>query len=357
MSSETRLGTCFAMCPEKEKFMREKEGLLHIFEIDERTKNLKRPKADPGKTVKSFNRPAAGRSMTDLCELRPGPVLSLTIRYLFTKIATRVDYDWAFIYDFIFDRLRAIRQDIVIQRIDPLDTIRILEPIVRFHVYAAQRLCTHSISTFDPKINSQHLLECLKQLLVCYDECNKMKSNYCNIDDELRNLYLEDNRSQMEAIYLLINLGDSTSLTRGLNLPKKYKESEEVKLAMKISLAAYLKNYVRTCRLINKLSPLLKYAALCNLRKIRRDVLKVMSVGFNSKSLTFPATKLQEILLYRNISQIKTDCELFGLILINENIKFEKDKFKNADKMANPEMLFNQKKLHQLLPEILLDRS
>lgn len=85
------------------------------------------------------------------------------------------------------------------------------------------RLCTHSISTFDPKINSQHLLECLKQLLVCYDECNKMKSNYCNIDDELRNLYLEDNRSQMEAIYLLINLGDSTSLTRGLNLPKKYK--------------------------------------------------------------------------------------------------------------------------------------
>lgn len=56
-----------------------------MFEIDERTKNTKRPKADPAKTIKEFSRPAAGRQMTDISELRPGPVLLLTIRYLFTK--------------------------------------------------------------------------------------------------------------------------------------------------------------------------------------------------------------------------------------------------------------------------------
>lgn len=352
--SGLRNGTCMAMCPEKERRMREEKCLLHIFERDQ-SKHTKYPKADSAKIVKCFNRPAAGRSMTDLSELRPKPVLIMTINYLFTKIATRADYNWVFIYDFIFDRLRAIRQDLVIQRIDPLDTIEILEPIVRFHVYAAQRLCTHSITTFDPKINYQHLLECLKHLLVCYDECSKIEIDNTDIDVTLKNLNLRNNRSEMEAIYLLINLGEINSLTRGLNLPKRYKQSSEVKLAMKISLAAYLKNYVRTCRLISTLPPLLKCAALCNLRKIRSESLQVMSEGYNSKTLTFPINKLQEILLYRDICQIKTDCQLFGLMFTNENVFFEKRKFENTDKFANPEMLFDAKELHQLLPEILLD--
>lgn len=64
---------------------REKEGLLHRFEIDEKTKHLKRPKADPNKIIKSFSRPAAGQIMTDPSLLRPGPVLLSTIKYLFTK--------------------------------------------------------------------------------------------------------------------------------------------------------------------------------------------------------------------------------------------------------------------------------
>lgn len=42
-------------------------------------------------------------------------------------------------YDFVFDRLRAIRQDMVIQRINSGEMIQLLEPIVRFYVYAEQR--------------------------------------------------------------------------------------------------------------------------------------------------------------------------------------------------------------------------
>lgn len=51
----------------------------------------------------------------------------------------RSDVDWAKIYDFVFDRLRAIRQDMVIQRIDVHMSIQLYEPIVRFYVYAAER--------------------------------------------------------------------------------------------------------------------------------------------------------------------------------------------------------------------------
>lgn len=68
-------------------YSREKEGLLHKFEIDETAKGTKLPKADPKKTIKCFSRPAAGLIMTDMKQLRPAPVLLSTIKYLFTKYA------------------------------------------------------------------------------------------------------------------------------------------------------------------------------------------------------------------------------------------------------------------------------
>lgn len=43
------------------------------------------------------------------------------------------------IYDFILDRLRAVRQDMIIQNFPVADSISILQPIVRFHAYAAYR--------------------------------------------------------------------------------------------------------------------------------------------------------------------------------------------------------------------------
>lgn len=68
-------------------YSREREGLLHKFEIDETAKGTKLPKADPKKTIKCFSRPAAGLIMTDMKQLRPAPVLLSTIKYLFTKYA------------------------------------------------------------------------------------------------------------------------------------------------------------------------------------------------------------------------------------------------------------------------------
>lgn len=64
---------------------REWHGLLHKYEIDEKTKNMPRPKADPAKTIKEFTRSSVGRDMTDPNLLRPPGVLLSTTRYLFTK--------------------------------------------------------------------------------------------------------------------------------------------------------------------------------------------------------------------------------------------------------------------------------
>ncbi|XP_035732673.1 SAC3 domain-containing protein 1-like [Vespa mandarinia] len=350
--SETINGICLLMCPEKERWMREKEGLLHRFEIDEKTKHLKKPKADPNKIIKSFSRPAAGQIMTDPSLLRPGPVLLSTIKYLFTKILTRTDVDWVHIYDFTFDRLRAIRQDLVIQRIGTIMSIQLLEPIVRFHTYAAQRLCERNISEFDPKINDQHLLECIKQLLILYDTVNKTEK--LELHEDIEVLTLIDNRAEMEALYILLNIGDISALNRALSLPEKLRKLEEIRLATNISIAWYLRNYVRVFRLIQKLRPILVCAAMCNLKNMRRNVLQIMSSGYNNKILTFPGLKLQELILYKDIEKLENDCKLFNLTFTNQNILFQKTSFNDKILLANSEMYYTPQILHKFLPNILL---
>ncbi|EZA60969.1 germinal-center associated nuclear protein isoform X2 [Ooceraea biroi] len=357
--TESITGRCLSMCPEKEWRMREREGLLHKFEITDETRNVKKPKADPAKTIKCFSRSAAGQNMTDPYALRPPPVLLYTIRYLFTKIATRTDSNWVLIYDFIFDRLRSIRQDATIQRIDCTTSILLLEPIVRFHIYAAQRLCERNISEFDAKINNKHLSECIKQLLVLYDKCDRKDTTDAKSDievcEEFKKLTLNDSRLEIEALYILLHIGDQVALQKALTLSPDFKNSPIIQLAIKISLAWYLRNYVRVRRLVQQLPPILACAFFCNLQSFRRNILQIMSYGYSSKVLTFPGIKLQELLFYKDISGVQADCSLFGLTFTNENVLFQKSQFNEQIFLANPEMHYTSAKLHTYLPKILLE--
>ena len=54
------------------------------------------------------------------------------------------------------------------------------------------RLCTESVASFDMKINYDHTQECLKRLLVLYDDQQDVQ-HQC--------------RSEFESLYLLYNLG------------------------------------------------------------------------------------------------------------------------------------------------------
>ncbi|XP_011054142.1 PREDICTED: germinal-center associated nuclear protein isoform X1 [Acromyrmex echinatior] len=355
MTAEQITGRCLFMCPEKERLMREREGLLHKYEIDERTKYMKRPKSDPMKIVKCFSRSAAGQIMTDPNLLRPPHVLLSTVRYLFTKIITRTDLNWVLIYDFVFDRLRSVRQDAVIQRVDIVSSIFLLEPIIRFHIYAAQRLCERDITEFNAKINNKHLFECIKQLLVLYDQQNENVTDNIAVHKDFEKLALSNNRSEMEAIYILLHIGDCEALTRAFSLSSDLKKSPAIQLATKISLAWYLRNYVYVHHLVKQLPPILACAFFCNLQSFRRNVLQIMSSGYNSRILMFPGLKLQELLFYKDISKIQADCNLFGLTFTNDNILFKKSQFNEQILLANPEMYYTSTTLHKFMPKILLE--
>lgn len=71
------------------------------------------------------------------------------------------------------------------------------------------RLVEEPIDRFDPKICRQHLQECLKKVLTCYDNVNETESQ-----TDL------PNRKIIEALYLLFNLGNAEALSRAIKLPK-----------------------------------------------------------------------------------------------------------------------------------------
>lgn len=85
-----------------------------------------------------------------------------------------------------------------------------MKPRKNFNFSFHFRLVEETIDKFDPKICHQHLQECLKKLLSCYDELD-------NLNEEKIDAVAIARRELIESIYLLFNLGNFEALTRGLS--------------------------------------------------------------------------------------------------------------------------------------------
>lgn len=89
--------------------------------------------------VKEFARSAAGVQTPRPHSLRTRKALKRTVTYLLTDIIRDDRKPFHFAYDFIFDRLRAVRQEIVMQDFDEIVTIELIEPMIMFLAYSLYR--------------------------------------------------------------------------------------------------------------------------------------------------------------------------------------------------------------------------
>lgn len=87
--------------------------------------------------IKCFGRSAAGTETPHSQDLRTFDSLSRTVEYLLTYILMDKRKPYSYRYDFIFDRLRSIRQEIVIQNLDEVQTVKLIEPMVMFLSYSS----------------------------------------------------------------------------------------------------------------------------------------------------------------------------------------------------------------------------
>ncbi|XP_063377728.1 germinal-center associated nuclear protein [Cydia fagiglandana] len=283
-------GTCLSMCPEDEVNMREKAKMVHILEVIDGKKVL----------VKCYSRSAADSVVAVPRLLRPYTVLQNTIQHLLLKIAQKKDTSIMVIYDFVSDRLRAVRQDMTVQRLSAKECMTLLEPMIRFHVYFGYKLCEYPIAAYDPVLNKKLLLECLKWFLSCSDSMDqipkdlttemeqlKLNSNVANNKSQMENLFKCDHQL-VESLYILCNLDDVHPMYRYLNLANNLKSNTAIKLAYKIAAANGRGNFVQVCKQLDNLCPL-AYCALCvHLPTVQRQALQVISTAYSSKQLSVP---------------------------------------------------------------------
>ncbi|XP_006818916.1 SAC3 domain-containing protein 1-like [Saccoglossus kowalevskii] len=312
MAEDVKVGRCLDMCPPQERMVRQEQRRLHPLEIVPGSQQRLRPATDAASAVKEYTRSAAGKLESTEEELRPPDVLMKTIQYLLQKIVTREDVPYRDIYDFVFDRLRSVRQDMVIQQLAPRYTVAILQPIIRFHLYSGYRLCEEPIMNFDPHINKTHTQECLKKLLVCYEEYE----------------HSFDSQVEFEVLYLLYNLGSMEALSHVLSLPEHIRIHEDMKFALDLSKAFLENNFVRLFTLLPNSTALQACAVQQNLLHIKSKALQVVSTGFSSKNTRFPVSILTKWLDFTEELHTIEFCQHHGLIVENNFVHLMKTAFK-----------------------------
>uniref|UniRef100_A0A182WJ25 SAC3/GANP/THP3 conserved domain-containing protein n=1 Tax=Anopheles minimus TaxID=112268 RepID=A0A182WJ25_9DIPT len=318
-------GTCDEMCPKAEIDLRIREKIVHFFETDTRRPGV----PDRDRMVKEFSRSAADRRQPKPCEIRTPAMLLETVHYLLTIVLPDSRRPYYQRYEFIFDRMRAIRQEMVIQNLSAGEVLPVLEPIVRFLCYSAYRLCESPIAEFDPKICAQHLQECLKKVIRSYDELDQASSSV-----------VHSNRFEMERLYLSFNIGcleaTQSAITRyGASEPK-------LRLHITTQLECNRGNYFGALQNIFQFAPLEAAVASLQLPRFRRQILQQFSVAYQSRVQTVPLEWLERVLHYegRERTCLLDDCRHYNLQLVpkgneqragdgsrNWAVKFEKAQF------------------------------
>jgi len=263
------VGVCQKFCPDKESNLRRKQKLLHRWE-----------RGDGLWPVKEYSRPAAGQGPPQPSSVRDPQTLVECAKYLVNIVMRsglkehREGKDLLELYDFLFDRFRAIRQDLVLQQIYCDVTQFILTICIRFYLVFGQLLSTQPPHLFSSHICNSHLLECSKSCLLLKETPQKL-------------------RNEVSAIYLLTNLSSPEAIRWALQQCSKDKDLDCTLLreCLLISEVYRQGNYIRFFKLIKTLpiALLLATARHCQLMALR--AVKVHSVSYSSKNLKFPLSK------------------------------------------------------------------
>ncbi|CAF4231107.1 unnamed protein product [Rotaria socialis] len=301
-----RTGLCQDMCCERERITREYQRVYKSYELDPDTRSL-----NHSIMITGYSRASADQAMPTPYDLRSGPALLRTMNYLITNIMDKFDQereqgDW---YNFLWDRLRAIRKELTQQHLRDEVAIEILEQCARFHIFCSAFLSEHSLDLFDPKLNDKMLVDCLNQLRDCYLSHKKQ-----NNMQSLRNV------AEFSSYMLLINLkGDNETLLRIRHLIQDITDQSQINIAINISRSLLINNITKFFSLIENDATLLQSCLLhryFNVIRIKRLSCLITSARSNDE---FRLSDLTDILGMDNDDETKDYLEQLGYSISNTN--------------------------------------
>ncbi|XP_073410546.1 SAC3 domain-containing protein 1 [Dendrobates tinctorius] len=304
-SSSPPVGVCLDMCPKRERQERESQGRLHQYEIQKAQRAGKgprgrgRPIADPKKTVKEYSRPAAGKELSCPTDLRPPATLAKTVQYLVMDVCSSVNFrelsSLAKAYSFVFDRLRAVRQDLIVQRIRGPGGALVLEGSLGFLLCATYLVRDLPLADYDEVLHSTQVRESFAELIECYKGSGEFPR-----------------QAEFQSLLLLYNLGNTDTTHRALQLPCALRQSPHVRLALDINKAHLENNWVRLFRLVSQLNCLQACAFYRHLPSSRHKALCTLIHGYSSRNCRFPLDLLTRLLALESPSLATEMCNKRG---------------------------------------------
>jgi len=229
------VGSCQDMCPEKERQAR--FGLyMSIFEKDHNNQ------PDEYAMVKEYRRSGADQEEPSPQDLRTVSALELTMNHLVSKImddprSKQQDtaIEW---YDFLWDRLRALRKDITQQNICDQRTVLLVERCARFHVHSCYAM--NRVKDFDVDMNKRNLNDCLQMLRQMYSDLRTSSGTICCSEMEF------------QKYDILLHLNDEQLSSTVLMKTSDHRSSEEMKFLFRVFSAYTNNDYYRFFQLMEK---------------------------------------------------------------------------------------------------------
>ncbi|CAN9497974.1 unnamed protein product [Ophioblennius macclurei] len=325
--SKVFVGTCPDMCPEKERYMRETRKQLSVYEVIPSTEMV-----DHAAAVKEYSRSSADQEEPLPHELRPLPVLCMTMDYLVTQTMDQSNDNYRDWYDFVWNRTRGIRKDITQQHLCCPMTVSLIEKCTRFHVHCAHHLCEEHMSSFDAKINNENMTKCMQSLKEMYEDL-AMRQVFCPREAEFRQYSV------------LLKLNDGDILREVQQFRDEVRNSPEVKFAVQAFAAVNCNNFVRFFKLVKRAS----YLASCLLHRyfnqVRAKALKNLNTAHTvgPRSTAFPVDDIVRMLMFRDASEAADFIQQYGLNVNDDTVELSRLSYQD------PELPLSQKKSEVIL--------
>ncbi|KAM1301306.1 hypothetical protein ACFX2H_012359 [Malus domestica] len=273
-SSGIIIGLCPDMCPESERAERERKGDLDIYERLDGDRN----QTSMSLAVKKYNRTAE----RDANLIRPMPILQKTIDYLFNLLDQPYNDRFLRIYNFLWDRMRAIRMDLRMQHIFNQEAITMLEQMIRLHIIVMHELCEYSrgegfAEGFDAHLNIEQMNKTSVELFQLYDDHRKKGINIPT-EKEFRGYYallkLDKHPGYMvEPAELSLDLAKMTPEIR---------QTSEVLFARDVARACRTGNFIAFFRLAREASYLQACLMHAHFSKLRTQALASIHAGLQN---------------------------------------------------------------------------
>ncbi|KAM3375452.1 hypothetical protein BC332_15944 [Capsicum chinense] len=295
------VGTCPFMCPVEEREKRERLRDLAVFE-----RLYGNPRqSSPNLAVKKFCRTISVKTLQD-SDVRPLSVLEDTLNYL-CNLLDSTEHSFEVVHDFIFDRMRSIRQDLSMQNISCSRVVSMYERMVKFHIISQHKLrrCSGSNISSLSYLNMEQLMKALATLYNLYEANRTSESIF-------------ENEAEFFSFYVLLHLDSKTQGTGETlslwfrHVPSHIMKSIEMNFARKILRyfkLGFYKNFIHTTE---SEASYLQYCIIePSINEVRALAISCVNYG-GYKPQPFPLLALSKLLMMKECD-VESFCNDSGL--------------------------------------------